>query len=183
METNMSEELVVRCCASTLASLKTGSLFNCKCSSREELYEKIRNLNKRMCRKGLRIMPLRFHSGTALVYVYQSKKRQKDLMNETACRLLNDHGYPCGQPTHCLIRLKERLEQNTVFPHEIGLFLGYPPEDVDGFIHRKDEAKCSGCWKVYGDVENAKKHLPASANVRQLIWSNLKKGRGLNGLL
>lgn len=178
----MSEELVVRCCAPTLASLKTGNLFNCKCSSREELYEKIRNLNKRLCCKGLRIMPLRCHSGTALVYVYRPKKLQKDLMNETACRLLNDHGYPCGQPTHCIMRLKERLEQNTEFPHEIGLFLGYPPEDVDGFIHRKDEAKCSGCWKVYGDVEKAKKTFARFRKCTSAYLEQFEKGRGIERL-
>ena len=43
------------------------------------------------------------------------------------------------------------------FPHEIGLFLGYPPEDVDGFIkHRAGGCKFCGFWKVYGDVDSAK---------------------------
>ena len=44
------------------------------------------------------------------------------------------------------------------FPHEIGLFLGYAPEDVDGFIRLgAGRAKCVGTWKVYGDLEAAKK--------------------------
>ena len=45
----MSEELVVRQCAPTLAGIKTGSLFSCPCDSPEELrqedfqlYEKAR---------------------------------------------------------------------------------------------------------------------------------------------
>ena len=43
------------------------------------------------------------------------------------------------------------------FPHEIGLFLGYPPEDVAGFIrHQGSHYKLCGKWKVYGDVERAK---------------------------
>ena len=33
----MSEELVVRQCAPTLAGIKTGSLFSCPCDSPEEL--------------------------------------------------------------------------------------------------------------------------------------------------
>ena len=43
------------------------------------------------------------------------------------------------------------------FPHEVGLFLSYPPEDVKGFIdHRACGFKCAGLWKVYGDEEKAR---------------------------
>ena len=39
----------------------------------------------------------------------------------------------------------------------MGLLLGYPPEDVQGFIeHRAQDCKCVGCWKVYGDEEKAR---------------------------
>ena len=57
-----------------------------------------------------------------------------------------------------LTPLRRRLAENEEFPHEIGLFLGYPPEDVCGFIENKAAcAQCVGCWKVYGDVESAKR--------------------------
>ena len=37
------------------------------------------------------------------------------------------------------------------------MFLGYPPEDVSGFIKNGAQAfKCIGCWKVYGDEAKAK---------------------------
>lgn len=43
------------------------------------------------------------------------------------------------------------------FPHEIGLFLSYPPENVLGFIQNGAcKHKCVGCWKVYGDERAAK---------------------------
>ena len=39
------------------------------------------------------------------------------------------------------------------FPHEIGIFLGYPLADVAGFIRNKGRnCKCIGTWKVYGDA-------------------------------
>ncbi|MPN35997.1 hypothetical protein SDC9_183502 [bioreactor metagenome] len=44
------------------------------------------------------------------------------------------------------------------FPHEIGLFLGYPLHDVVGFIENKGRNfTCSGYWKSYGDPETAQK--------------------------
>lgn len=40
----------------------------------------------------------------------------------------------------------------------MGLFLGYPPEDVQGFMEcRAKGFRCVGCWKVYGDAEKAQK--------------------------
>lgn len=52
----------------------------------------------------------------------------------------------------------KRLGESDEFPHEIGLFLGYPVEDVKGFIENKAScAKCVGYWKVYGDEEKAQK--------------------------
>ena len=153
----MSEELVVRCCAPTLASLKTGNMFSCRCDTQEELYAYIRNLNRRLLQKGLRVLPLRYRDGMALIYVYRPSKLHKDLSHATARKLLDARGYPCGNPMRCVKCLQKRLAAQEDFPHEIGLFLGYPPEDVDGFIHRKKEAKCTGCWKVYGDVDKAEK--------------------------
>jgi len=50
----------------------------------------------------------------------------------------------------CIENLQERLRSSSDFPHEIGLFLGYPLEDVRGFIENAGQnCKCTGCWKVY----------------------------------
>ena len=36
-------------------------------------------------------------------------------------------------------------DESGEFPHEVGLFLSYPPEDVKGFIdHRANDFKCAG---------------------------------------
>ena len=43
------------------------------------------------------------------------------------------------------------------FPHEVGLFLSHPPENVKGFIaHRANDFKYAGLWKVYGDEQAAR---------------------------
>ena len=45
-----------------------------------------------------------------------------------------------------------RLNDIDAFPHEIGVFLGYPLEDVLGFIENggRNCLYC-GCWKVYAN--------------------------------
>ena len=48
-------------------------------------------------------------------------------------------------------------DESGEFPHEVGLFLSYPPEAVKGFIdHRANGFKYAGLWKVYGDEEKAR---------------------------
>ena len=43
------------------------------------------------------------------------------------------------------------------FPHEMGVFLGYPIEDVRGFIENDGQGYLySGYWKVYEGVDEKK---------------------------
>lgn len=154
----MSEELIVRHCSPTLAGIKTGSLFSCPYTSERVLREDIRRWNRQLAVKGLRILPLRISEKTALIYVYRPARLKRDLANSEAASLLEERGYGDARPEHCVVKLIRRLQASSEFPHEIGLFLGYPPEDVQGFIRNgARDCKCTGCWKVYGDEEKAQK--------------------------
>lgn len=178
----MSEELVIRCCAPTLASLKTANMFTCHYDSAEAMNDRIRHFNRRLCRRGVRMVPLRYQDGVGLIYVYRPERLHRDLCNEQACRLLTEHGYTCGHCACCVRQLRQRLAQQKDFPHEIGLFLGYPPEDVDGFIHRKGEEKCTGHWKVYGDEAAAKKTFALYRKCTDAYLQQWHKGRPIERL-
>ena len=70
------------------------------------------------------------------------------------------------------------------FPHEIGLFLGYPLEDVTGFIAAGGaEYRCSGCWKVYGDVEQAQRLFRRYAACRKRYLAMASSGLTLGEML
>lgn len=153
----MLENLLVRQCSPTLAGLKTGNLFPCGYRDRAEMRDALRAWNRRLAGKGLRVVPLRYRNGRALIYVYRPSKLCADLGQGAARELLAERGYPCASPARCLGVLARKLRESAEFPHEIGLFLGYPPEDVRGFIdHNAGDCKCVGCWKVYGDETRAK---------------------------
>ena len=152
----MSEEYVVRQCAPTLAGIKTGSLFPCPYQSRQALMGEIRALNRRLSPKGLILLPVRYLDGKALLYLYRPSNLRQDLKDRLAAQVLEQAGYSCSKSEQCVVRLIRRLKENEDFPHEIGLFLSYPPEDVKGFIdNRACNFKCSGLWKVYGDEARA----------------------------
>ena len=63
----MSESLLIHHCSPTLAGVKTGNLFTCDCKCKKEVNKEIRRLNRILVPKGLRIIPLRFHNGKALI--------------------------------------------------------------------------------------------------------------------
>ena len=154
----MSEELVIRNCAPTLAGLKTGNLFTCAFDSPGQMTKELRDANRVLTPKGLRLISLRFTEGRALLYLYRPSRLEADLSEADARELLQEAGYPAAGVGHCLSELVKRLRELDDFPHEIGLFLSYPPEDVRGFIRYKGRnCKCVGCWKIYGDAEKARK--------------------------
>ncbi len=153
----MSEELIIKHCSPTLAGIKTANLFNCSYKSKAKLCEQIKRYNKMFHKKGLRVLPLKISENNALIYVYRPSKLKEDLNDSRAESILNNMGYMSDNPSRCLVNLIDRLSESSDFPHEIGLFLGYPPEDVSGFIENKASGfKLCGCWKVYGDVNKAK---------------------------
>lgn len=153
----MSEELLVRFCAPTLAGLKTGGIVNCPYEDPEALRRELVRLNRALSPRGLRLLPLRRREGRALLYLYRPEMLRRDLSDPAAVRLLRTRGYDGASPARAVAHLMERLRTQPEFPHEVGLFLGYPPEDVRGFIeNRADGCKCVGMWKVYGDAERCR---------------------------
>ena len=177
----MTDETVIRYCAPTLAALKAGSLFACPHETQQELCTGVRDLNRRLRGKGLCVLPMQRRDANCLVYVCRPAQLTRDLSAPGARAILHRCGYPCGQTNACLHLLRVRLQTQAEFPHEIGLFLGYPPEDVEGFMARQC-AKCVGCWKVYGDVERAQRLFALYARCTGIYLRQYAQGRSMERL-
>lgn len=179
----MSELLLVKHCSPTLAGMKTGNLFACDFPSESEMKACVRCWNKILTKKGLRVLPMRYKKGRALIYVYRPARLEKDLQHDIADNLLKDRGYNTEVSSSCVIHLMKRLCESEEFPHEIGLFLGYPPEDVSGFIENKaGGCKCVGCWKVYGNEQEAKKTFAKYKKCTEVYCTQFEKGRSIERL-
>ncbi len=179
----MPEDLIVRYCAPTLAGLKTGSMFTCRYESLFALRQDIRQMNRRLGSRGLRVLPLRYREGLALIYFYRPGRLTADLEAMEAAALLQDMGYPVGCTNRCVARLIARLREGQDFPHEIGLFLGYPPEDVLGFIqNHAADCKLVGTWKVYGDEAAAERLFRKYRKCTQVYVNCLERGFSMERL-
>lgn len=156
----MSEQQVINNCSPTMAGLKTGNLFCCDAKSREELNRSVRDFNSRLVKKGIKFLPLRYRNGRALIYVYRPKNLTNDLNDSGASKILKSKNYPVESCEKCIVELIKRLRTQQDFPHEIGLFLGYPPADVYGFMRcGSEKSKCVGTWRVYGDEAGARRRF------------------------
>lgn len=175
----MSEELLVTHCAPTFASIKTGNLFPYSFSDKAKLKKEIIKFNSEYTSRGLCLIPVNVSENRALLLLFRPEHLQRDLENYKSDEILKSLGYTKGGYHKHISTLVKRFNSKSKFPHEVGLFIGYPPEDVEGFI--KNEAKdCKyvGTWKVYGDVDKAKerfsKYKKCTETYKKLLSSGVK---------
>ncbi len=165
MERNF-ETVMIEQCAPVLASLKPAGLFRYETSDSADLAQRVRKWNLQLNPKGLRVRVLKgcVKNHRYLVYVYRVSRLRAVLQDSDVQCFLRQEGYELPtEPGDCgmvLTQLCRRLCCGADFPHEIGVFLGYPLEDVEGFIrNRGQNFTCSGCWKAYGDPVAARRYF------------------------
>lgn len=152
------ERSLIEHCAPTLASLKAGSLFCLLSPVTQSLHAQIRAVNAQLMPKGLCLRLLKALPGRALCYLYRESQLTAALGDAQNAAFLRGCGYERLDAQGALDTLTRRLNQSGAFPHEIGLFLGYPLGDVLGFIeHRGKDCLCCGLWKAYTDPISAQK--------------------------
>lgn len=145
-------------CAPTLAGLKSANLFRYRYRDADTVLAELSEVNRLLNERGVYVEALCWEPNAVLVYAYRRSHLERELQGEQAREILNRYCYPLGELEGSLAFLKKRLKGYTCFPHEIGIFLGYPPEDVKGFIeNRGKNCQYCGLWKVYGNAQERRK--------------------------
>lgn len=183
-EVSMSDEFIIRHSSPTLAGLKTGNLFNCPYSGKEELLLSLRSLNRRLAPKGVRVVPMKLlGNNKVLLYIYRPSRLEQDFAEQKIAGMLEEYGYSVDKPGKCVAELSQRIYSSDTFPHEIGLFLSYPFEDVCGFINNPGEGcKCTGYWKVYGNEQKARRQFEEYQKCTNSYCAQAAKGRSIEQL-
>lgn len=179
----MIQKALVEHCAPTLAGIKTGNIFSVR-NNHIDVNKEIRKLNGVLVSKGLRLVPIRNKDSRTLMYLYRPECLGKDLNHPDAMEILREKGYPCGNTNCCLVELVKHLRSDDTFPHEIGLFLGYPPSDVKRFMEDpRRGVKCVGCWKAYSNECEAKKIFDKYKQCAAIYYRESKSGKPLEALI
>ncbi|MDO5292706.1 MAG: DUF3793 family protein [bacterium] len=112
---------------------------------------------------GMKKVILDEYRNKSYVLFYQEDMITEILENKENQKFLETEGYHNFTLEQVLYRMEVRLQrchrltENNLFPHEIGILLGYPLQDVIGYIKNQGkEALASGYWKVYSNVIKAK---------------------------
>lgn len=180
----MPDSIIVENCSPTLAGIKTGNIFTVDRSLITDIKKELCELNKCFTQKGLRVIPLRVSEKNVLLYVYRPDRLREDLSCKEARCILLENGYSCNSIEKDIVHLIHQIHNSKSFPHEIGLFLGYPPEDVAGFMYKgADRAKCVGAWKVYGDEYVARQKFDMFKRCTRAYCSAFKVHHDLEKLI
>ncbi len=97
-------------------------------------------------------------------------------------------GYAVMEVEEICRELKNRyasyMEGRGGFPHEIGILLGYPTEDVLGFIENEGKNYLyTGYWKVYGNVVEAVALFEAYNKAKEQLLKMISQGIEIRRIL
>ena len=141
--------------------------------------------NSKFNQRGLFFYELCHCARRRLLLVFRKNMLESYLRRPANLEFLARYGYDASETLEVwLQRLKARLEESVDFPHEIGLFLGYPLADVEAFIQTKGEGyKLCGEWKVYSNVVSAKLSFHCFQACRDFCHNALLNGKQLESLI
>ncbi len=81
-------------------------------------------------------------------------------------------------------RYEAYIQNRGLFPHEIGLFLGYPVEDVVGFIENEGKNFLYiGYWKVYSNPSKAAQLFEQYNEAKEMVIRMVSTGIGIRNIL
>ncbi|MDR0523227.1 MAG: DUF3793 family protein [Candidatus Methanoplasma sp.] len=174
------ERKIIEHCAPTLAGLKCGNMF--KVTDRERADMEVARMNDHLGPRGVSVRIMFSCASRDLVLVYREGMLGERLSSPGVPELLKEIGYDCSSVPSCLTTLSERMSRGEM-PPEVGIFLGYPLEDVRGFMENKGRrCKAIGCWKVYGDEESAAKTFSKYRKCRDVFLRKYDAGFPLTKL-
>lgn len=169
-------ETLVRMAGGVIAGIKPSAIFSIPMRAfcvgrwrqleRQALDEALRAYAQVLPSYGASLAVLHRNDRRVYLMIWRPDMIEAALADEDAAAILQREGYATASADEWVMELRRRLaafyrrDADAAFPHEIGLFLGYPPEDVHGFM-AGEEATCVGPWRAYGDVEVARRRFEA----------------------
>ena len=174
------DELIINHCAPALSGIKIANIFTYQYDSKKELEKKISSYNSILNCRNINVSVIKYYNNKAIVYVYNKKELENYLSDDEVSEFLENYGYKFKNTDESIKLLKIRMQYAENFPHEIGIFLGYPLIDINGFI--KNYGKNSlytGYWKVYHNKNEAIKIFDNYNKCRDFYISTFLNGKDI----
>ena len=151
------DQMMIHYSAPTLCGINPGNLFFVKQSEFSETQLLLWKEKFRV--NGFSVTSEKSSEDTVFILVYNPLLLRNLLGDVLVSSYLLGKGYKTPLNTCSVIKeLVRRIKTQEIFPHEVGIILGYPVQDVIEFESRQGrDCKYCGYWKSYSDVEKAKK--------------------------
>ncbi len=168
-------------CAPVIAGVKVSNLLTVPSKQDSQVKDFLEG-TELSCRK------LAGDHGRSVFLLYRKKELAFWIIRRSNQALLAHAGLGNLGLERLLDQLAQRyhsyFKDGSPYPHEIGVLLGYPPEDVRGFVVNKGK-NCLMCgyWKVYGDPAACRKQFEAFDRAREEILSRISEGISLHSIL
>lgn len=171
------EMLLAIHCAPFLHGIKLSNLVKLNKMQSEVLCKNIRSA-------GLSIWFLLYEGDGNQVLLFRRNEMQEFLNRFEIQKILKQLGYTDFNLITVLLKLSAHMKayKNGLqdFPHELGILLGYPIDDVLAYMANHGENyKYCGYWKVYHNIEQAKRQFEAFNKVRDSAIAGVLNGTGL----
>lgn len=142
------------------------NLYQIWCSHHNELTSRFGGISFRV---------LQSRDRALLLLCYQAQQLEQHLSHSGIRSILARAGYDITLNSLALLNeLCSRMENSESFPHEIGLFIGYPAKDVAAFMGMVNlPFTCQGPWKIYGEASRSLCLADAFRRTRQKMCSQL----------
>ena len=154
---NIETELKFRVafhCGPVLKNVKASNAMNARPGTWNRIWRSLKAT-------AVSCIPLYIGKNKELLLFYRYDRLEKHLNKQENREFLNKMGYLDVSVSAVLRKLRQRYERyaekQADFPHELGIILEYPVEDVEDFIKFGGQnCLMERYWKVYHNVERAR---------------------------
>ena len=188
----------VRCAAGVIAHVKPAALFSFtsqkSCSSCTSIICTDPTLRAFLCNAthelslfGVTLLATSAISGGKVTFVAYRPELVEDILAKPEhCEFLAAFGHSTESVQTLMKSMRSRIfafhARKAAFPHEIGLVLGYPLADVQGFMNGQPEL-FTGAWKVYDNTEETRLRLERLKDAEDQCKHRFYQGESLAQIL
>ena len=188
----------VRCAAGVIVHMKPAALFSFTshklCNSCASVSCTSSTLRSFLCSAthelslfGVTLLATSAISGGKVSFVAYRPALVEDILAKPEHReFLASFGHPTESVKALMKSMRSRIfafhSKRCAFPHEIGLVLGYPLADVQGFINGQLEL-FTGAWKVYDNTSETRLRLELLKEAEEHCKHRFYQGESLAQIL